>query len=56
MTKEKKDKKELETPKFELNLFLDDINTGTDTSNTGGNTGEWEGDENVPGGGSEGWV
>ena len=54
MTNEKKEKKELETPKFEINLFVDDIKT-SDPS-TGGNTGEWEGDENVPGGGSEGWV
>ena len=55
MTNKQKEKKELETPKFELNLFVDDIKT-SDPSNTGGNTGEWEGDENVPGGGSEGWV
>jgi hypothetical protein len=49
----KKDKKELETPKFEINLFVDDINTGADPSNTGGNTGEWGGDENVDDGG---WI
>lgn len=44
-------KKEFETPKFELVIFLEDIIT-----TSGGNTGEWGGDENVPGGGSEGWV
>ena len=53
MTNEKKEKKVFETPKFELNLFIDDINTGTDPSNTGGNTGEWGGDENVDDGG---WI
>ena len=49
----KKDKKELETPKFEINLFVDDINTGTDPSNTGGNTEEWGKDENVY---DDGWI
>lgn len=44
-------KKEFETPKFELVIFLEDIIT-----TSGGNTDEWKGNENVPGNGSQGWV
>ena len=45
-------KKEFETPKFELNLFMENIKASSDQSGTG----EWGGDENVPGNGTEGWV
>lgn len=48
-------KKEFETPKFDLNLFVDDIQADSGVSNPG-NTGEWGGNENVPGNGTEGWV
>lgn len=47
-------KKEFEKVEIEVVEFEEEIKTTDSSSNPG--TGEWEGDENVPGNGTEGWV